>query len=95
MNADRLGVGERARTYTYIHEQQNGGRGGQIKQSLSLLTLVTQIYMHTHGQKDGGWRAATTCLTHRLSAAVTPTTADLSPSPAPARFPLFLALEAF
>lgn len=102
MNADRWGVGSvHAHTHIHASNRTEGGAGrlnGDTLTSHSLLhthTLVTQIYMHTHGQKDGVWRAATTCLTHWLSAAVTPTTADLSLFLSPSRFhfPFFLTLE--
>lgn len=70
MNADRLGVGS-VHTHTALRE-------GQIKQSHSpyVSLSVTHIkhihtYKHTHGQKIGGWRVATTCPTLAINASDT------------------------
>ncbi len=74
----------RAHTHTHTHTSTRGGMGRlnshtlPMSHSLSLCTH-TRINTHSYGQKDGGWRVATTCLTlSRLSATVTPTKADPS-----------------
>lgn len=103
MNADRLGVGSvHAHTHIHASNRTEGGAGrlnGDTLTSHSLLhTYSCYTNIHAYTSTKGWGLESCHNLSHTLaqqSAAVTPTTADLSLFLSPSRFhfPFFLTLE--